>query len=313
MKNKKVVFMGTPDFAVPILEKLIDMANVILVVTQPDKEVGRKKEVKFSPIKTVALKNNIEVFQPTKIKLEYEKIVETNPDIIVTCAYGQIIPEILLNTPKYKAINVHASLLPKYRGGAPIHRAIINGEKETGITIMYMDKSMDTGNIISASPCPILDEDNVQTLHDKLSLLGSQLLEETLPKIFNETNDNIKQNDEEATSAPIIKREDERLDFSLNGKEIINKIRGLNPWPLANFLLNDKEIKVINACFEEKKTNEISKIAIIDKNNLAISCNDGLIYLKEIKPYGKKEMNIKEFLNGLDKEKIKKEGKINNE
>lgn len=312
MKNKKVIFMGTPDFAVPILEKLIDLTNVVLVVTQPDREVGRKKEIKFSPIKEVALKNNIEVFQPERIRLDYNKILNVEADIIVTCAYGQIIPEILLDAPEYGAINVHASLLPKYRGGAPIHRAIINGEDKTGITIMYMDKGMDTGDMISKIECEISLLDNVGSLHDKLSSLGAKLLEESLPSIFAKTNKREKQNAEDATYAPTIKREDEIIDFTLTGKEIINKIRGLNPWPLANFILNDKEIKVLEATFEKKNITELSKIEVVDKNNLAISCKDGLIYLKKIKPYGKNIMTIKDFLNGIDKERLKREGNINN-
>lgn len=313
MKKRKVVFMGTPDFAVPILEKLIEMVEVVLVVTQPDKEVGRKREIKYSPIKEVALKNNIRVFQPEKIRTDYEEILNVCPDIIVTCAYGQIIPEVLLNTPEFGAINVHASLLPKYRGGAPIHRSIINGDDKTGITIMYMDKGMDTGDMISKSECEILKDDNVGTLHDKLSVMGAKLLEETLPSIFEKTNTREKQKNEEASYAPVIKREDETIDFSLNGKEILNKIRGLNPWPLANFILNDKEIKVLEAEFVEKKVERYSIISVLDKNNFAISCNDGLIYLKRIKPNGKNIMSIKDYLNGVDKETLKKEGKINYE
>ncbi len=313
MKTKKVVFMGTPDFAVPILEKLINMVDVVLVVTQPDKMVGRKREIKFSPIKEVALKNNIKVFQPEKIRIDYDEVLKSNPDMIVTCAYGQIIPEVLLNAPKYGAINVHASLLPKYRGGAPIHRAIINGDSKTGVTIMYMDKGMDTGDMISKIECEIKDSDNVGILHNKLSLMGAQLLEEVLPSIFNKTNNRIKQNNDEATYAQIIKREDEIIDFNLRGKDILNKIRGLNPWPLANFMLNDKEIKVLEAQFVPLKVNKTSEIKILDKNNFAISCKDGLIYLKCIKPNGKNIMNIKDYLNGIDKDKLKNEGVINNE
>ena len=312
MKNKKVVFMGTPDFAVPVLEKLIEMVEVVLVVTQPDREVGRKREIKFSPIKEVAIKNNIEVFQPEKIRIDYERILACKPNMIVTCAYGQIIPEVLLNAPEYGAINVHASLLPKYRGGAPIHRAIINGEDKTGITIMYMDKGMDTGDMISKIKYTILEDDDVGTLHDKLSMLGAKLLENTLPSIFEGTNNREKQNEEEATYAPTIKREDEIIDFNLNGKEIMNKIRGLNPWPLAHFILNDKEIKVLEAEFLKKEIEESAKIEVIDKNNLAITCKDGLIYLKKIKPFGKNIMDIRDYLNGIDKEKMKKEGIINN-
>ena len=313
MKKNKVVFMGTPDFAVPILEKLIEMVDVILVVTQPDREVGRKKEIKFSPIKEVALKNNINIFQPEKIRLDYEEILNVNPDMIVTCAYGQIIPEVVLNTPKYGAINVHASLLPKYRGGAPIHRSIINGDEKTGITIMYMDKGMDTGDMISKKEYDIKPTDNVGILHDKLSLIGAQLLEETLPSIFAGTNNREKQNDANATYAPVIKREDEIIDFNLSGKEILNKIRGLNPWPLANFILNDKEVKVLEAEFVPSNIDKPGLIKILDKNNFAISCKNGLIYLKSIKPNGKNIMNIKDYLNGIDKDKVKKEGVINNE
>lgn len=312
MKNKKVVFMGTPDFAVPILEGLIENTDVVLVVTQPDKLVGRKKILTASPIKEVALKNNIPVFQPVKIKTDYDSILDWKPDIIITCAYGQIIPKILLETPQYKAINVHASLLPKYRGGAPIHRAIINGEEKTGITIMYMDENMDTGNIITYKECEINKDDNVGTLHDKLSMMGKELLLETLPSIFSNTNQSIEQNSSLASYAPVIKREDEKIVFFDKGKNIINRIRGLNPWPLAYFLLNQEEIKVSDASFVESINQfEPNRVAIINKNELAISCEDGLIYLKMIKPNGKKFMNIKDYLNGIAKEKIKKEGVIN--
>ena len=176
MKNKKVIFMGTPEFAVPILQMLIKNTEVLLVVTQPDKEVGRKKEKKFSPIKELAIKNNIETFQPIKIKEDYKYILEKNPDIIITCAYGQIIPNELIETPKYGAINVHASLLPKLRGGAPIHHAIIDGYKKTGITIMYMSSKMDAGDIISQKETIINEKENVGTLHDKLSKIGTELL-----------------------------------------------------------------------------------------------------------------------------------------
>ncbi len=172
MKDLKVIFMGTPVFCVPILEELIKETNVLAVVTQPDKEVGRKHEISFSPIKKVAIKNNIKVLQPVKIKEEYEDIISLNPDIIITCAYGQIVPLAILNCPKYGCINVHASLLPKLRGGAPIHKAIINGYDKTGITIMYMDKGMDTGDMIEKAEVKIEDNDTAESLHDKLSAIS---------------------------------------------------------------------------------------------------------------------------------------------
>lgn len=313
MKDKKVIFMGTPDFAVPILNKLIELTDVIMVVTQPDKEVGRKRILTPSPIKEVALNNGIPVFQPSKIRLDNQVLLDLNPDLIVTCAYGQIIPKVLLDLPKYGAINVHASILPKLRGGAPIHHAIINGDDKSGITIMYMDEGMDTGDIIKIEECIINDDDNVGILHDKLSFIGSKLLGEVLPTIFDGTNDRVKQDDNQATFAPTIKREDERIDFNKSGKDIINLIRGLNPWPTANFLLNGNEIKVLEALFVPKNISEANKIEILNKNDFAISCLDGLIYLKKVKPMGKNIMDIKDYLNGLNKDNILLEGKINNE
>lgn len=305
MKNKNVVFMGTPDFAVPVLKMLIEKTNVIMVVTKPDKRVGRNKELTFSPVKKVALENNIPVFQPIKIKNDYEKLTEGKIDLIVTCAYGQIIPKEVLNLPKYGCVNVHASILPKYRGSAPIQWAIINGDKETGVTIMYMDEGMDTGDIISISKMAITSYDNVGTMHDKLSILGAQALEKELKSIFDGSAIRIKQGND-WTLAPMIKREDEHLNFNDYGENIINRIRAFNPWPLANILIDDKEIKIIEAEFKKEKVNKANCI-IINKNKLGIGCLDGIIYLKKIKPFGKKEMNIENYLNGINKEEyIKK-------
>ena len=310
MKDKKIVFMGTPDFAVNVLKSLIDNEyNVVLVVSQPDKEVGRKHVLTKTPVKVIAEENNIEVFQPTKIRNDFSRVLEVNPDIIITCAYGQIIPEELINYPEYGCINVHASLLPKYRGGAPIHWAKINGDDKTGVTIMYMDKDMDTGDIIKMKELPIKDEDTTESLFDKLSSMGAELLIDTLPSIFDGTNDRIKQNSDEATYAYNIKREEETIDFNNDGKSIINKIRGLYSWPLANFKINDIEYKVLEAIFESRNNNVPNKIEIT-KNTFGITCNDGIIYINRIKPFGKKEMGIKDFLNGINKEELK-EGKIN--
>ena len=300
MKDKNVVFMGTPDFAVPILEMLIEKTNVILVVTQPDKEVGRKKELTYSPVKKVALEHNIKVFQPNKIRLDYDTLKKLDIDLIVTCAFGQILPKEVLDLPKYGSINVHASILPKYRGSAPIQWALINGDKTTGISIMYMDEGMDTGDIIKISEIAIEDNDDVGTLHDKLSVLGKDTLESTLEDIFNKTNKRIKQGDNYSI-APKIKREDEHINFNDNGKNIINKIRALSPCPLANILIDDIEIKVIKAKYKKSSVNVSGKIVEVNKNNLGISCLDGIIYLEKIKPMGKKEMDIKNFLNGIEK------------
>lgn len=302
MKNKNIVFMGTPDFSVPVLKMLIENTNVLLVVTQPDKIVGKDKTVSFNPVKKLALEENIPVFQPMRIRKDFEKLKNLDIDLIVTCAYGQIIPKEVLDMPKYGCINVHASILPKYRGSAPIQWCLFNNDDVTGVTIMYMDEGMDTGDIIKIKEIPILDSDNVGTLHDKLSKLGCNLLLEVLPTIFNKTNDRIKQGNN-YTMAPMIKRGDERLDFNEEGKKIIGKIKGLNPWPLANIIINNQEIKVLEAEFVQKKVDNTGIIKEIDKKNLGITCKDGIIYLKKIKPSGKKVMEINSFLNGIDKEK----------
>ena len=294
----KVIFMGTPDFAVLVLDKLIKLTDVVLVVSQPDKLVGRKQELVYSPVKKKALENNIKVFQPVKLRNEMDEVLNTDADLIVTCAYGQILPEEILNHPKIASINVHASLLPKLRGGAPIHHAIIDGYEKTGVTIMYMAKGMDDGDIISQEEVLITDEDNVGTLHDKLSLIGANLLEKTLPSILDGTNNRIKQDDDAVTFAPTIKREEEHIDFNKSGKDIINLIRGLNPWPLSNIILNDLECKIIDAEFVKQNVNKTYEL-IVEKNKIGITCLDGVIYLKTIKPFGKKVMSISDYLNGV--------------
>lgn len=306
MNNIKIVFMGTPDFACNVLQSLIDNEyNVSLVVSQPDKYVGRKHILTNTPVKQLAIDNNIEVFQPEKIRSDYQKIVDINPDLIITCAYGQIIPEELINLPRLGCINVHASLLPKYRGGAPIHWAKINGEEKTGVTIMYMDKNMDSGDIISQEELVINNEDTTESLFDKLSILGANLLVETLPSILENNNNRIKQDETLVSYAYNIKREDERINFDDYGVNIINKIRGLYSWPLANMEIDGIEYKILNAEFEEKKINSVSTIVEIDKNKFGISCKDGVIYITDIKPFGKKAMDIKSFLNGINKEDYK--------
>lgn len=297
--------MGTPEFAVPILEALIEHTHVIMVVTQPDKEVGRHHELVAPPIKELALKHNIEVYQPQKIRKEFEPVVKAKPDLIVTCAYGQIIPEEILNTPELGCINVHASLLPKLRGGAPIHHAIIDGLDKTGITIMYMDKNMDTGDIITKEEIPILDTDNVGTLHDKLSILGKELLIRTLPSIVIGSNPRTPQNNDEATFAWNITREEEHIDFNATAREVFNKVRGLYPWPKAYTIINGDEVKVLE-CFIGDKDSTLSAgtICEINKDNIGICTKDKVIYITKVKPFGKKEMTCLDYVNGLSKEKV---------
>lgn len=300
MKDIKVVFMGTPSFAVPVLEKLIENYNVIMVVCQPDRAKDKKGNIIYPPIKELALKNNIEVYQPLKLSNEYEYIIEKNPDIIITCAYGQILPSSLLDYPKYGCINVHGSLLPRLRGGAPIHHAIINGDKETGITIMYMDKKMDAGDIISQRSLEIKNTDNLDSIYSSLSILGSELLIETLPSIINGTNNRIKQNENEVTFGYNISKEDELINFNDSAINIFNKVRGLCSIPGASCYYNGKRLKI----YEVEVTNKLSKdipgkIVEVNKDSFVVTTKDYLIKIKDIKLEGKKRCMVSEYLNGI--------------
>lgn len=304
MKDKRIVFMGTPEFSIPVLEKLIENCTVIAVVTQPDSFVGRKKILTESPVKQLAIKNNIKVFQPEKIKEDYQNIIDMNPDMIVTCAYGQIIPEVLLEAPKYKTINVHASILPKLRGGAPISRAIMEGYEETGITIIRTDKGMDSGDIITSKSIIIEENDNLETLSNKLKKLGAELLIETLPTVFNETCKYIKQDEEEVTFAPIIKKEDEKLDFNKLTKEIYNQVRGLYPEPATYAILDDERIKIYSVEIGQNKDKIPGKIIEIYKNGIGVSTKDGEIIIKKLQIPGKSIINAGDYLNGINKNNL---------
>ncbi len=309
----RIVFMGTPEFSVPVLEGLIENYKVVGVVTQPDKEVGRKREIKFSPVKEVAIKHQIPVFQPEHIKKEYQEILNLQPDLIVTCAYGQIIPKAILDFPKYRCINVHASLLPKLRGGAPIHKAIIENYLRTGITIMYMVEKMDAGDILSQSETVIKKEDTVGTLHDRLSLMGKELLLKTIPDLIAGKITPIPQNEKEVTYAWNIKREEEKIDFTKSTIAIYNQIRGLNPFPGAYATLDGKIVKIYASRISESffTTKEDGEIGKVYEDGIGVSTKDGEIILTEIQFEGKKKMKVKDFFHGFDGEKLV--GKIFNE
>lgn len=304
MKDKKVVFMGTPEFSVPVLKELIENTNVVLVVTQPDAYVGRKRILTPSPVCRLAEENNIEVFKPEKLRKEYEYVLNKKPDIIITCAYGQIVPKTILDYPEFGCINVHASLLPKYRGASPISKAIYDGETSTGITIMYMDETLDTGNIINAEEIPIDDTDTLGTLTNKLSELGARLLMRTLPKIFDDTNFDIPQDNELATLAPMIKRGDEKLDFNRTRLEVYNHVRSLNPEPSAFIILDNEEMKVLECRIGEETKGDIGVISKVSKDSFSINCKDGVIDIIKIKPFGKKEMLVRDYFNGKDKNSL---------
>lgn len=305
-KDLQIIFMGTSSFAVPILDSLIKNYNVRAVITQPDKP-GNHGNINYSPIKKLALDNTLLVLQPSNIKEDYQEIINLNPDIIITCSYGQIIPKALLDYPRLGCINVHASLLPKLRGGAPIHRAIINGYKKTGVTIMHMNTKMDEGDIISQKEIDILSSDTADSLHDKLSILGRDLLLETLPSIIDKTSKRIKQDPNEASYAFIIKRSDEKLDFNDTAKEIYNKVRGLNSFPGAYCLFEGKILKVWECLITDNyPTGFNGEITAIYKNGIGVKVSNGEVILTTVQLEGKKKMRANDFLNGLNKEIVGK-------
>ena len=302
MNDKKIVCLGTPEFSACVLQGLIDAKyNIIAVVTQPDKPVGRKRILTPTPVKEVALRHNIDVYQPVSLRKDYEFLKNMDFDMLITAAYGQILPQEVLDLSKVNNINVHASLLPKLRGGAPIHKSIIDGYDKTGITIMYMDEKMDSGDIISQSETIITDTDNLESVHDRLSLMGSELLLDTLPSIIEGSNNRIKQNEEEVTYAWNIKREEEHIDFSKTRREVFNLIRGLSPVPGANFLLDNQEMKVYTSIISEKVfySTKVGEITGLYKDGIGVNCSDGEIILTVIKPFGKKKMDAFSYINGL--------------
>ena len=305
MDKKKIVFMGTPKFAVPVLEMLIEKYGVDLVITQPDKKVGRKKVLTAPPVKVIAEEKGIKVLQPEKISGDEDvlaELKELNPDIIITAAYGQLVPESILEIPKYKCINVHGSLLPKLRGGAPIQYSILEDHEKTGITIMYMVKKLDAGDMISKVEVDILDSDNYESLHDKLSIAGRDLLKETLPNIFTGNIAPEKQDDSLATFARNILREDEKIDWNKSAREIFNQVRALDPTPGAFTYLDENVLKIwssevvdLEENFSSKKVGTIIKQ---DKKHIYLLCGENTVLkVKELQISGKKRMPVVNFLS----------------
>lgn len=301
MKDIRIVFMGTPKFSCGILDTLIeDGYNVVACVSQPDKKVGRKQILQATPVKEKATIYNIPIIQPIKIKDDYKCVLEYKPDLIVTCAYGQLIPEELLNYPKFGCINVHASLLPKYRGGAPIHMAVINGEKETGITIMYMVKKMDAGAIISQDKVQIDIQDTTSDMYDKLEVCGKNLLTKTLPLIISNEINPIDQDESLVTFAPNISKEQEFISFNDIVLSIYNHIRGLISWPVGYGVIEGKKVKFHKVQMLTKKHDYPNgQLVKIDNNVLGIACINGFIILEEVQVEGKSKMNVKDFCNGI--------------
>ena len=297
--NERIVFMGTPDFAANILEGLIKAEyNIVAVVTQPDAEIGRKRVLTPSSVKSVALKYNIPVLTPNKIRLEYEPVLAYKPDLIITSAYGQIIPSEILDYPKYKCINTHGSLLPKYRGASPIQTAIINGETTTGMSIMYMNEKMDEGDILVQKTIDIDIHDTSTTLFNKMSNLTLDILLDFLPKLFNNDINPIKQDDSKATYTHLLKKDIEHIDFNDNVLNVYNHIRGLLDNPGCHFMIKGKKYKIIGAFYEVADNCKPNTFIGLFDNYLRIDCKDGFIKIYDLKPEGKNTMNAKAFFNG---------------
>lgn len=307
----KIVFMGTPQFSVRILTELHEKYGVSLVVTQPDKVVGRKKILTFSPVKEEALRLGIEVFQPVKMKEDYARILEVQPDIIITAAYGQIIPNEVIDYPQYGAINVHGSLLPLLRGGAPIQRSIMRLHNITGITIMYMAYKMDSGDIISQKSIPILSYDTSETLFEKLSILGKELLMETLPSIFDGTNKRIPQDPHLVTYAYNLKREEELIDWNMPMRKIYAHVRAFTKEPVCYTTIDGKNLKIYKIEMMECKNFEDlhqespnGTILKIFKDAIGVKCSNGVIKLLEVQLEGKTRQDVEVFLTGAGRKII---------
>lgn len=304
--------MGTPQFAVPILAEIAKVHDVILVVTQPDQYHFRRKEIVFSPVKEWAVAHQYPVFQPVKIRQEYQPILDLEADLIVTAAYGQFVGENVLQHPRYKAINVHGSLLPKYRGGAPIQRALMNGDDKTGITMIYMAKKMDAGDILAQQEIDILDCDNQDTLFAKLSDLAATMINAVLVDLEQGTSVSTPQNEDMVTFATNLTKEDEKIDFSKPARQVFNQIRGLSSNPGGYFILDNQIVKVYNSVVSHRHHNgDTGRIIAIDKHSFDISCGgDSSISILEIQLPSKNRMSARDFINGQGRKMLQVNKKV---
>ena len=305
----KILFMGTPDFAAATLKKIIEAGHeVIGVVTQPDKQKGRSQTVSFSPVKELAIEHGLTVYQPVKVRdAEFLQIVkELEPAVIIVAAFGQILPKALLNIPPFGCINVHGSLLPKYRGAAPIQYSIIDGEAETGITIMYMDVGIDTGDMILQEKTPITAEETGGSLFDKMAILGAELLLKALQQIEAGTAIRVPQDNEKATYVKMLDKDMGKIDFTQPAVKLERMIRGLNPWPSAYTFLDGKTLKLWQAKVELKsaadENNSIvavsGEVVEIRKDSLVVMTGEGVLVIQELQLEGKKRMMADAFLRG---------------
>jgi methionyl-tRNA formyltransferase len=300
----KIVFMGTPQFAVPCLQRLLEEGHDLLgVFTQPDKPKGRGYTLTPPPVKVVAQQNGIAVYQPKTLKdgKAVKILKELNPELIIVVAYGKILPKEILLLPKYGCINIHASILPKYRGAAPIQWAVINGDKETGVTSMYMDEDLDTGDMLIFDTVEIENDDSSGTMHDKLSMLGAQVLSKTIKKLEEGTLIRVKQNNGEATYAPILDKSMSPIDWNESAKKIYNKIRGLSPWPVATAKYGEMTIKIHKSAVTSQVPGKDPGEIVSSKDKLTVVCGDGeCIEILQLQAPGSKAMLAQDFLRGHD-------------
>lgn len=297
----KTLFMGTPDFALDTLKYLYENTELLAVFTKVDKVNGRGNKITFSPVKQFALDNGIDVIQPKSLRVDetYNLIKKYNPDLIVVVAYGMIIPKNIIDIPKFGIINVHSSLLPKYRGAAPIHAAIINGDDKTGVSIMYISEGLDEGDVILTKETPIYLEDNLGTLHDRLKVLGAEGVEETIKLMEENKVIRYPQDNSLATFVKPIKKEETKVDFKDSSRNIFNKIRGLNPFPEAYTILDGKVLKLYDSKIVEYSGNEVPGTVInLNKEGILVKTGDGAILLKEVKLEGKRKQKALDFING---------------
>jgi len=298
----KIVFMGTPEFAVPSLEALHNSGHKIsLVITQKDKPKGRGKKLLPTPVKEKALELGLEVYQPDSVNSQesIERLKEINPDCIVVVAFGQILKKDVLNIAKYGCLNVHASILPKYRGAAPINWAIINGEEKTGITIMEMDEGLDTGDILKIREISIEEDDDSSTLADKLAKVGSELIVETLMDVEKDNITKIPQNDELSSYAPMLSKAMGRIDWNKNGENIVNLVRGLKPWPLAYTQYKGQDVKIHKVKKVEKFSQEPNGMVVkVTHEGIYVNCQDSCIVIEQLQFPGKKKLHVSEYLRG---------------
>ncbi len=305
--KKRIIFMGTPDFAAHILQKMFeaeqDYYEIIAVISQPDKPVGRKRVLTATAVKEVALLHNVPILQPAKISEAYEEIKALAPDLLITAAYGQLVPEKILDLPTYRCINVHGSLLPAYRGGAPIHRSIVNGDTETGITIMYMVKRLDAGDMLASRSIPIELDDTLETMYTKLQEVGATLLLEMLPAFFKGEITPVPQNEKAVTYASNIQRAEEKINWEQTNKQIYDHVRGFSPAPATFSTINGTAIKIfaVTMIAGDVKGVKPGTIVYVDKKTCHLATGDGIIALEDIQVSGKKRQKIQEVMNGIGK------------